>query len=210
MNLPMRRLLRTGTLLGLLTMLVIALATGLPARADTRNAGNRQGAYQGAGATATASSQGVIVYAGPGKGFWWVGTLRPSEVVPLLGISPDQQFFQVASRKGNGWVFHDEVSIANAGGLATVDPGPIGRITAGVANVRGGPGIGARALATLPRGAQFFVLGQQPDGSWLNIRYAFGTGWVATSLTDLKGKVATASGTQQASGTSIPTTAGPV
>src|SRR5215510_1124263 len=110
MNLPMRRLLRTGTFLGLLTMLIIALATGLPARADTRNAGSRQGAYQGAGPTATASSQGVIVYAGPGKGFWWVGTLRPREVVPLIGVSPDGQFWQVTSSKGNGWVAKFDVT----------------------------------------------------------------------------------------------------
>jgi N-acetylmuramoyl-L-alanine amidase len=68
-----------------------------------------------------------------------------------------------------------------------VDPGPIGTVTTGAANVRGGPGFAARRLAVIPKGSQFFLIGRQPDGSWLQIRYRFGTGWIEASLTNLGG-----------------------
>jgi hypothetical protein len=125
-------------------------------------------------------------WAGPGQGFWWLGFLGRTEVVPVLGISADHQWWQASTRFGVAWLWHQDVT-ASTDAVPVVDPGPIGKITGGRVVVRGGPGIGAQAVGAASNGMQFYVIGTRPDGSWIKIRYRFGTGWVATSLTSLAG-----------------------
>jgi uncharacterized protein YgiM (DUF1202 family) len=158
-------------------------------------------AGQAGGAAATVLVRRASIWAGPGRGFWWIGFLAHNAVVPVLGISADREWWQVSTDSGVGWLWHQDVT-TNTGNVPVVNPGTIGRITTGRAVVRGGPGIGARPLAIIPHGTQFYVIGRQPDGSWIQIRYRFGTGWVAASLTDQAGGAAQAAGVPA-------TTAGP-
>jgi uncharacterized protein YraI len=145
------------------------------------------------GPAATVTVRRASIWAGPGRGFWWIGFLSRNATVPLLGVSADRQWWQVNTESGVGWLRRQDVT-TNTDNVPVVDPGPMGRITAGRAVVRGGPGIGAQALATLPNGSQFYVIGRRPDGSWIEIRYRFGTGWVAASVTNLAGGAAVQSG----------------
>jgi uncharacterized protein YgiM (DUF1202 family) len=166
--------------------------SSLPVQAAPPPVAGLSGA-QVSGAAATVIIRRASIWAGPGRGFWWIGFLSHNATVPVLGISADRQWWQVNTASGVGWLWYLDVT-TNTGNVPVVDPGPIGRITTGRAVVRGGPGIGARPLATIPQGTQFYVIGRQPDGRWIQIRYRFGTGWVAASLTDQAGGAAQQAG----------------
>jgi len=108
----------------------------------------------------------------------------------------------VKTDRAGGFVSAGDVDAKNANNVPVIGTDPIGVITAGNAAVRRGPGIEAARLTTLRKGTQFFIIGRQPDGKWVEIRYsANATGWVATSVTNL---------TIEAVGSTAPaTTAGP-
>lgn len=141
------------------------------------------------GPYATVRSSGAQAYAGPGVGFWRLGRLRANAIVPIVGVSADRQFWQVNTPFGVAWVRDAEVIASNADGVAVVDVGLIGRTTVGSV-VRAGAGTQAARIATLPRGSQFYILGTNADGSWLNILFQFGEGWIATVNTDQAGVAA--------------------
>jgi len=133
---------------------------------------------------ATVTARQGNVWAGPGRGFWFIGTLRRNETVPLLGISEDEQFWYVETRFGKGWLWYQDVSV-NDPGVEIIDPGPFGTITAGRVVVRGAPGLGAQQLGQMSKGQQFLVLEIRTDGGWLFIQYRGGKGWIAASNTTL-------------------------
>jgi uncharacterized protein YgiM (DUF1202 family) len=176
-----------------LIMLIAVIVAGLP---------GLMAQAQSTPASAIVKVIRAFAYGGPGRGFWIVATLRRNTIVPVLGVSADKAFWQVRTANGVGYVSAGEVTASNAGGVPVIDPGPIGSITAGNAAVRSGPGIEARQIATLGRGSQFYVIGRQPDGSWIEIGFRFGTGWVAAVVTNLGGSPTL--------GGVAPTTGGPV
>ena len=136
---------------------------------------------------AIVKGRSVAVRGGPGAGFWKVATLRNQQIVPVVGVSADRAFWQVKTDSGAvGFVAAGDVDTKNADGVPVINTDPIGTITSGNAAVRGGPGVEAARLTTLRKGTQFFIIGRQPDGKWVQIRYnGSATGWVATSVTNL-------------------------
>jgi uncharacterized protein YraI len=183
-------MMRSGLLRILLSVLLAALLSGvaMPIQAAVEQA-RAPLAQQIDGPYATVRSSGAQAYAGPGSGFWSLGRLRANSVVPIIGVSADRQFWQVNTAFGVVWVRNAEVVATNADGVPVVDVGLIGRAVVGSV-VRAGAGTQAARLATLPRGSQFYILGTSADGKWLNIRFQFGEGWIATVNTDQAGLVA--------------------
>lgn len=54
-------------------------------------------------------------------------------------------------------------------------------------NVREGPGVSFRAFQALPAGESVEILGQSPEGTWLNIKLSDGReGWVSSTLVRLQ------------------------
>lgn len=135
----------------------------------------------------------AAVYAGPGLGFWQLGGLRRDVITPITGVSADRLFWKSDTPIGTGYLRAEDVIVSAPDTVPVVDPGPIGTVTTGVLNVRIGPGIGAAVRGSLRQGAQFFILGRQPDGSWLDIQSGVGRGWVKTSLTSAGGEGGTGS-----------------
>ena len=127
------------------------------------------------------------VYAGPGLGFWQLGALRRDVITPITGVSSDRLFWQSDTPIGKGYLRAEDVIVSSPESVPVVDPGPMGRVTTGALNVRIGPGIGAAVRGSLRQGAQFFIVGRQPDGDWLEIQSGVGRGWVKASLTDAGG-----------------------
>lgn len=80
-------------------------------------------------------------------------------------------------------------------------------------NVREGPGVSFRAFQALPAGESVEILGQSPEGNWLNIKLSDGReGWVSSTLVRLRDTptpfptaTATADMTAIALGTVFPT-----
>ncbi len=133
------------------------------------------------------SSGAVNVRGGPGTGFWIRGTLFLGEVVPILGISPDGAWWYIQTTFGEGWVAGVGVTAYNTGSVGVFDPGPIGTVTAGVLHVRFGAGEFSASLGQISMGQQVYVLARNADGSWLQIRWAYGTGWIASAYLSVTG-----------------------
>lgn len=121
----------------------------------------------------------VNVRGGPGTGFWILGTLTYGTAVPILNASPDGGWWYISAPFGEGWMAKTGATAYSTEGVTVYDPGPIGTILTGVVNVRYGAGINAAALGQIGQGQQVYVLAQNTDGSWLQIRWEFGTGWVS-------------------------------
>jgi micrococcal nuclease len=54
-------------------------------------------------------------------------------------------------------------------------------------NVRSGPGVNYPVIGTLRKGEQRPLRGKNPDGTWLQIDYRGGTGWVSSSFAVVSG-----------------------
>lgn len=124
------------------------------------------------------SSGAVYVRSGPGTGFWVLTTLTLNEIVPILNVSPDGGWWYVRTPIGEGWVANISVTAHNTGTVTVRDPGPIGVVIAYVLNVREGAGPTAYRLGYLNKGEQVYIIGRNADGTWLQIRWVYGTGWV--------------------------------
>lgn len=129
----------------------------------------------------------VNVRGGPGTGFYIIGALYQGEVVPALGISPDGSWWYINTRFGEGWISAAAVTASNTGGVPVRDPGPTGTVTTSTVTVRNGPGPNATALGQLRYTQQVLVTGRNADGSWLQIRWAYGTGWVYAQYMSVTG-----------------------
>lgn len=136
------------------------------------------------------ANQAVYVRGGPGIGFYVVGTLYPGEIAPVLGVSPDFTWWYVRTTFGEGWVFSMEVTPTNTATVAVRDPGAMAYVPSGVVNVRSGAGPTASVLGQLGHGQQVLVIGQSADGAWLQIKWAYGTGWIAANLVSATGVAA--------------------
>src|SRR5260221_4940267 len=188
MNLQRRFLNGAVTISWTICLLFLTLTLAVPAQAAPQPAVNQSASLQ-LPPSARVAVRRIFAWAGPGRGFWALGLLSAGEVVPVTGISADRQWWQVNTQFGVAYVWYLDVTTENVAGIPVVDPGVIGRITAGRVIIRGGPGIESRAVGSASRGMQFYVLGARPDGLWLQIKYRFGTGWVSTSLTSVANAV---------------------
>jgi uncharacterized protein YgiM (DUF1202 family) len=135
-----------------------------------------------------ATAKGAVnVRGGPGTGFYITGTLYANEVVPILAVSPDGGWWYISTNFGEGWISNVAVTAFNTAGVGVRDPGLIGTVISGIANVRGGAGPNAIQLGQITRGQQVYVLGRNADGTWLEIQWAYGTGWVSAELMSTNG-----------------------
>jgi uncharacterized protein YgiM (DUF1202 family) len=149
------------------------------------------------------SNGAVFVRGGPGVGFWILGTLFSGEAVPILAVSPDGAWWYINAPFGEGWVAGISVTAANTAGVSVRDPGPIGTVTTGSLTVRFGPGELAASLGHLGQGDQVYVLAQNADGSWFQVRWAFGTGWVSGRFLSVTGVPQTVSTDGQGGGVPV-------
>lgn len=89
-------------------------------------------------------------------------------------------------RNGNGGTpSHSEIAIVlPALPTPTFTPEPVAQLTirAQAINVREGPGTNYGVIGLAEAGATFVVLGSNGDGSWWQIRYGSGVGWVFSDL----------------------------
>lgn len=130
-----------------------------------------------------ATAKGAVnVRGGPGIGFYITDTLYANEVVPILAVSPDGGWWYISTPDtGEGWVSNVAVMASNAVGIPVRDPGIVGTAN-GIVNVRDGAGPEAIRLGQLTQGDQVYVLGRNADGTWLQIQWAYGVGWVSAEL----------------------------
>lgn len=193
LNFRSRNKLNRLLVLLLALVLVLQLLPTNIAAADETLEGRELLAQGAASATANVATN---VRAGPGLGFWIVGTLNRFETVPIIGVSADGAWWQIRGAFGEGWIAASTATASNTGGVPAVDPGPVVTVTAAQLNVRGGAGEASIVLGRVTAGTQLFLIGRSGDGNWLNVRSQFGNNtWVAIRFTSLGDGAAVASGT---------------
>lgn len=171
----------------LLVAIFAILLIPVPADAVQQVDQTSQGVFQ---SQPYAVSRGTInLRGGPGLGFWIVGTLYPNETVPILGVNGDLSWWLVDTDLGEAWVSNIAVDAFFAADAPIIDPGPIGSVTSGALNVRQGAGSNAVSVGRLSNGEQVFVLARNVTGEWLQIRWAYGIGWVSSLYVALSGEV---------------------
>src|SRR5260221_6048015 len=161
------------------------LSASAPALASS-NPGSSVGhvAQAGIGAFAKVTERIAPVWAGPGRGFWAIGQLRRGQLVPVIGVSSDGQWWQVNTNFGMGFLWAPQVQTGNTGGVPTANIPPIATITQGLVTVRELPGPDARAIGSLSRGSKVFILSGAASTGWLRIQWHFGTGWINGDLAE--------------------------
>lgn len=176
--------MRRACLIAFIACLVCLTALSGPVMAETTMPDHSLNAQAGPYAQANGT---IYVRGGPGTSFWVVGTLIPGEIVPISGVSPDGGWWYIVASYGEGWVSNVAVTAFNTTGVPMRDPGSTGVVLSSVLNVREGAGPTAYRLGTLNQGEQVFVIGQNTDGTWLQIRWAYGTGWVSEPFLAVSG-----------------------
>jgi uncharacterized protein YgiM (DUF1202 family) len=116
-------------------------------------------------------------YTGPGTGFTSLGTLRRNEVVPVLGVTADAQFWQVNTQFGVAYILARDVSATNTAGVPVVDPGVFATVTR---NGRSyvSPGPDATRGVNIRRNQQFYLEARTPDNNFVLLR---NYGWASTA-----------------------------
>lgn len=165
----------------LIALLAISSNTIAIVRADDNISSQAIIMRQGS-ASATANIA-TNAYAGPSTAFWIVGTVNRFETLPVLATSPDGAWWLVNGRSGQGWVVGTALTVTNGSSVGVQDPGAFITVTASLLNVRSGPGPTAAVQGRLSAGQRVYLIGQSNDGTWLNIRWQYGNGWVQARYT---------------------------
>ncbi|MCQ3929785.1 MAG: hypothetical protein DPW16_04950 [Chloroflexi bacterium] len=177
----MKQQSRSFKMVVLIALFLISLSTVTTVRAENgiplQNLHERQGS---ASATANIATN---IHAGPSTAFWIVGTVNRFETLPVLAISPDGAWWLVNGRSGQGWVVGTALTVNNGSSVVVQDPGAFITVTASLLNVRSGPGPTAAIQGRLSAGQRVYLIGQSNDGTWLNIRWQYGNGWVQARFT---------------------------
>ncbi len=172
---------RAGVLLGLTLVLTVMPVPSIFAQTPAPTAN----------AVATVTAFRAEVWAGPGRGFWFLSAALRGSQFPVMGVTADKQFWQtnvqISGQTVVGYLRALDVNVANGESVPVIDPGPIGVVTTGIAVLHTEAGITAPVAGHTSRGQEFFVIGQRPDGSWLNIRWRFGKAWISASLVTTSG-----------------------
>ncbi len=131
-----------------------------------------------------------------------VGSVDPSEVTVLVGVTADEQWYRIPFRGGFGWisaVFMDVTINETCPGIRQYEDTPVEDASlyntpdltgnSAIVEVEGTslrerPGTTFALIDTLALGEVVEILGQDPGGEWLQVRTIDGqVGWVSISLT---------------------------
>jgi uncharacterized protein (TIGR02594 family) len=118
---------------------------------------------------------------GPGTNYAVVGSLKKSEMVNGLAVSPDGQWAHVKKANGmTGWASLKYLTMIAA-------PPPIGStdiqmiVTTDTLNVRSGPGTGYTIIDKVNRGDRLVFISATPDWDWVNLKISeTRTGWCSS------------------------------
>jgi len=146
----------------------------------------------------------VNIRSGPGTIYPRIGLLEIGQVMPVVAISPDEQWLAIQSPIGEvGWVARNLVAarnmsgvpvgtpappIAGKGGAATPAPGAPYLKAIWTVNVRAGPGQEYAVIGKLEQNQAAELVGISADGNWWAIRYSSGEnerGWVAAAFAEV-------------------------
>jgi len=154
-----------------------------------------------AGQVTTDSDVRLYVRLGPGTNYERIGSIDPSEITLLMGVTEDQSWYRFRFSDGFGWFSAAGMNVVldssckplrrfeNPAPEDTTRYGLIGdqtttvRVNVATANLRSGPGIAYRRVDTATTGDELTVIGRNADNSWLRVVTASGQiAWISVSL----------------------------
>jgi uncharacterized protein YraI len=148
------------------------------------------------------------VRTGPSTAYTVLTVVAGGTIMPITGSNSDGSWYQVQSPAGTGWVSapfvlergsFKHIPLAPTPELPVVEPTQQGTsqpvqsplrlvVNTGNLNVRSGPGKEFTSIAVVPGGTVLPVTGFDGYGtSWFRVSGSFGSGWVDSSFTLLRG-----------------------
>lgn len=154
----------------------------------TQISGQPQPPQVGVTAIATITAGRLNVRTAPGLSNPIITRVNRGETYPILGRSPDGQWWQIQVGGQSGWVSAAYIEVSNVGSVpvtGSVDqppPSPVALVESAQLNVRSGPGTQFGVVATIRRDERFPIIGRTADNGWWQIRVNNLTGWVTSNL----------------------------
>ena len=128
------------------------------------------------------------IRSGPSVDHQVIATVPGGTKLPVIGIASDRLWYQVSSAAGNGWV--NSHYTVGRGDFSVFSParqetptGPHLVVNTGNLNIRSGPSINHRVIATVPGGTKLPVIGVASDRLWYQVPSTAGNGWVNSYYT---------------------------
>ena len=151
------------------------------------------------------------IRSGPGISYDSIGTVPGGTKLSVLAMDNGRLWYQVSSVHGNGWV--NSFYTVGRGDFSRVpitsdDPPPITGphlvVNTGNLNIRSGPSINHRVVASVPGGTKLPVIGIANDRLWYQVESAAGVGWANSYYTVGRGNFVGVPVTEASEGPSIP------
>jgi uncharacterized protein YgiM (DUF1202 family) len=114
-----------------------------------------------------------------------IAQVQRGETYPALRINSPNNWVQILVDGEAGWVNENYVSLINADTLPEIIYDVRATVTAGRLNVRRQPGLTSDVLLKINRGETYPVLGQNAEGTWLQIDVNGTIGWVNDDYVEL-------------------------
>lgn len=134
--------------------------------------------------TVTAATGIVNIRSGPSTATTIIGSMYPSEVLPVTGRSGNG-WWRVESRSGTGWVSSRVVAFRGDHSTVPIVTEPAGTMpqttvvaVRGPVTIYSTPNESAFVVGVMPSGSSASVIGQTADGSWYQINTGVVSGFV--------------------------------
>lgn len=156
---PRLGIARAIAAIGLLSALIVPLASVAPARA---------------GQTAVTTSE-LNLRTGPGYGYDIRYVMGSGDAVTITG-DPRNGFYKIIHQGTNGWALGDFLDFSGGGGGSSSGGATGDAATTSTLNLRAGPGTNFDVLAVMPSGAPLSLTGET-SGDFLGVVYSGIGGW---------------------------------
>ena len=114
------------------------------------------------------NANNIPLRAGAGTGFAAIQTLRTNTPVTVLGQSQDGSWINVRVVNQMGWIRDNRITTTQTSGIINANNIPL----------RSGAGQNFSSLRNLNRNTPVTIVGQNEDGTWLQVRVGNQLGWV--------------------------------
>jgi uncharacterized protein YraI len=120
-----------------------------------------------------------------------LGIIASFSTIQIIGKESSGNWFQIIYTESTGWVRAEFVQINPAVEIPVVEiipsngSGRSGVVINGV-NVRNGPGIEHESIGVLIQKDVVLVVGKDASGSWMQINFKDGTGWIALEFLQIE------------------------
>ncbi len=135
--------------------------------------------------TGQVTADALRVRTRPGTSYQVAGSLKKGDTIKI--IQEDNNWYEVSTAFGKGWVSKDYVQTGSPSGKAPASSeGKSGQITADSLNVRQEPSLQSDVIGKLEKGSKVIILAEQ--NGWTKISFSNKTAWISSDYVKITGR----------------------